>query len=239
MKNRFAILTLLVSLFVSGSAFAMMDQNGGGMGTGGMGSGGMGNGGGMGSGMGSAGGMKSGMFAMTMHNASLDVLTPIATPQEAITAIQGFIDSAKSGLQISAVWEYQTVFKAELSDATGQRAFDVIAEKLTGAVLPEMGVAMMMNASYGKQLQKTPKFKKHLVLAPDEAVSIAQAFVSKNASIINYNLASPETYPGYYKFHTTDTSGKAGIDILINGYNGNIWMNTQLGAPISPVPVIP
>lgn len=206
----------------------MMNQNGG-----------MGNGGGMGSGMGSAGGMKFGMFSLTMHNANLDVLTPIKTPQDAVTAVQGFIDAAKSGLQISAVWEYQTVYKAELSDANGQRAFDVVAEKLTGTVLPEMGFTMMMNASYGKQLQTTPKFKKNLVLTADEATSAAQAFVSKNATVINYNLATPETYPGYYKFHTTDTSGKPGIDIMVNGYNGNIWMNTQLGAPVAPVPVTP
>src|SRR5512133_3102820 len=51
---------------------------------------------------------------------------------------------------------------------------------------------------------------------------------------INYTLAAPETYPGYYRFHTTDTvTGKPGIDIMVNGYNGGIWMNSQLGAPIS------
>jgi hypothetical protein len=234
MKVKSTLVAALVTLLVAGSSFAMMNQPGGGMG-GGTGTG-MGTGmGGLGYGMNGAGGMMSGMLGRTIKNGYLDVLTPIKTSQDAITAIQNFITSAKSNLQISEVWEYQTVYKAELSDSKGQKAFDLLADKLTGAVLPEMGFSMMMNASWGKKLQLTPVFGRKLLLTADEATAAAQAFVSKNATVINYNLAAPETYPGYYKIHTTDTLGKPGMDIMVNGYNGGIWMNTQLGAPISQV----
>jgi hypothetical protein len=251
MKLKLALIAVIVTMFAAGSSFAMMDGGGGGMGPGGGGGGGMGPGGGGGGGMGpggggmgggkgggmnGAGGMKSGMLALTMNNGFLTLLTPITTTQEAVTAVQTFITTANSSLQISSVWEYQTVYKAELSDTSGNKAFDVVADKLTGAVLPEMGFSMMMNASYGNQLQKTPSFAKNLTLTPDDATTAAQAFVTKNLSVINYTLAAPETYPGYYKFHTTDvTTGKPGDDIMVNGYNGGIWMNTQLGAPIAQV----
>jgi hypothetical protein len=60
--------------------------------------------------------------------------------------------------------------------------------------------------------------------------------VGKNVNVINYTLAAPETYPGYYKFHTTNlATGKPGVDIMVNGYNEGIWMNSQLGAPIGQV----
>jgi hypothetical protein len=257
MKVKSAVIAAVIALAVTGSAHAMMTTTGSGMGSGmmggvtgntgvaagtsyGMGSGNAGIVAGPGYGMMGAGGMRSGMLLRTMNNGYLDLLTPITTPQDAVTAVQSFISAAKSSLKVSAVWEYKTVYKAELSDANGQKAFDVLADKLTGAVTPEMGFSMMMNASWGSQLQMTPKFGKKLTLTSDEATTAAQDFVSKNAAVINYNLAAPETYPGYYKFHTTDSaSGNPGMDILVNGYNGRIWMNTQLGAPLSPVPYTP
>jgi hypothetical protein len=239
MKIRQVVMAVVVVMVTAGSSLAMMNSDGGmgsggGMGTGGSGSG-MGSGMGSGGGMSGAGGMKSRMFALTMTNASLDVLAPLATPQDAVAAMQAVLDNAKSDLQISALWEYQNVYKAELADTNGQKAFDLVGEKLTGAVLPEMGYSMMMNASYGKLLQKTPAFKKHVALTPGEATAAAQAFVTKNAGLINYNLATPEAYPGFYKFHATDTLGKPGFDIMVNGYTGAIWMNTQLGLPLGLV----
>lgn len=224
---------MLLALSTVGSSFAMMGQGGG--------MGGMGGSidGGMGSGMHGAGGMASGMFAQTLQHASLDVLTPITSSPEALAAVQNFLQDVNSGLKVAALWEYGTAYKAELMDTSGQYAFDLVADKLTGSVLPEMGVPMIMNASYGKRLQKTMSFGRHLNLTADEATAAAQAFVTKNATVINYNLSVPEVYPGYYKFHTSDTLGKPGDDILVNGYNGNIWMNTLLGAPLNPVPVIP
>ena len=93
-----------------------------------------------------------------------------------------------------------------------------------------MGLSMMRNASYGKGLYKVPTFKRNLNITPDEATIYAQNFVDKNG--LEYVLGSPEIYPGYYKFHTTVTGG-FGMDILVNGYNGKIWMNTILGVPLA------
>ncbi len=209
-----------------------------GMGTGGMAGGATGGegmmfGGGAGFGMKGAGAMKGSMYGNTLNHSYLNELNPIASPDAAVTAINGFLSEApRTQLQIAELWEYPTVYKAEIEDTDGHLAFDIVADKLTGAVQPEMGLSMMLNASYGAGLQKTRGFPHKLSISSEEATADAQAFLDKNSTVLGYTLGTPEAYPGFYKFHTTDSSGKPGMDIMVNGYNGEIWMDTELGAPM-------
>ena len=221
------LIALVILLFVIGTASAQM---GGGHMGGGMGGGmGYGMGRGMGYGMGGAGGMVSGMMGNAMSHGYLDVLNPLNDEVDAREAIQAFIDLSNSDLQISELWEYETAYVAELSDTKGAKAFDLIADKFTGVVMPEMGFSMMMNASYGRTLYKMPPLGRNLNLTPSQAITIAENFIINKG--LGYTLGTPETYPGYYKFHT-DFGENFGMDIMVNGYNGKIWMNTLLGAPI-------
>lgn len=242
MKTKTMMIGMVVALLLTSGAYAQMGGGhmGGGMGpgTGGgyMGGRGVGPGtghmgGGTGYGMAGAGGMMQGLMGNTMFYGYLDVLNPIGNPNEARDAIQAFIGASNSGLQISELWEYGTIFKAELSDTGGVKAFDLIADKFTGAVMPEMGMSMMLNASYGKSMYRTSGFGKNLAITPDQAAGLAQDFITENG--LGYTLGTPETYPGYYKFHTTESNApkKFGIDIMVNGYNGGIWMNTLFGLP--------
>jgi hypothetical protein len=228
-KNLKGLMIALVMVFVVASNVSAMMGGGGGTGSGGshMGSG---TGHGMGYGTAGAGGITSGMMGNTFSHGYLDVLNPINDRFEALDAFQAFLDSANSGLQISELWEYGTVYKAELSDTNGAKAFDLIADKFTGAVSPEMGLSMMTNASYGRSLYKLSFFRRNLNLSSDQAAAIAQTFIENNNP--DYVLGEPESYPGYYKFHTT-YSGKFGMDIMVNGYNGGVWMNTLLGLPVA------
>jgi hypothetical protein len=250
MKTKTLVIAVTVLMLAAGSAFAQM--GGGGMGSGNMGGPGpmpgpmpgpgpnpgpgpgMGNGkgNGMGYGMNGVGGMVSGMMGNTMDFEYLGVLDPITTPAEAITVIKAFITASNSSLHISELWEYGTVYKAELSDTTEAKAFDLIADKFTGAVTPEMGMSMMLNASYGKGMYKTTTFAKNLSVNTAQATQKAKDFLKNNSATLPYDLKDPEIYPGYYKFHTTDTQGNPGLDIMVNGYNGEIWMNTYLGLPL-------
>ncbi|OGP92552.1 MAG: hypothetical protein A2156_08755 [Deltaproteobacteria bacterium RBG_16_48_10] len=230
MKTKTFMIGMMVVLLLTGGAYAMMGGGGGpGSGGGYMGGGGMG--GGMGSGMAGAGAMIPDMLGNTISHGYLDVLNPIDNPGDARTAIQAFIDVSNSSLQTSELWEYGTVYKAELSDTNGAKAFDLVVDKFTGVVMPEMGMSMMLNASYGKGMYKKSTFGRILKITPDQAISYAQNFVTNNG--LGYILGSPETYPGYYKFHTADSTGNLGMDIMVNGYNGEIWMNTFLGMPVA------
>jgi hypothetical protein len=75
-------------------------------------------------------------------------------------------------------------------------------------------------------------YRKKLSLSSDQATANAQEFVTNNN--LGYTLGQPEFYPGYYKFHTTHGSG-LGMDIMVDGYDGDIWMNTYLGVPMGKV----
>ncbi len=240
---------LVASFFLTAGAFAQM-MGGGNMGPGGghmgpgpgpmpgpgpgpgpnPGPGGRHMGGGMGYGMNGAGSMVSDMMGNTISDGYLDSLNPLTSADEARTAFQAFITASNSNLQISELWEYGTAYKAELMDTTGAMAFDLVADKFTGVVMPEMGMSMMLNASYGKGMYKTPAFARNLTVTPDQAKGYAQTFINENG--LGYTLDEQETYPGYYKFHTT-SGGGLGMDIMVDGYNGHIWMNTFLGLPIA------
>ncbi len=227
------ILAIVTAVFVLAAGSALAQMGGGHMGGGIVGSHMGGSnffGGSTGYGMHGAGGIVSGMMGNTMAYGYLDTFTPVTTEQEARTAIQGFIDLVYSDLAISELWEYGSVYKAELSDTNGAKAFDLIVDKLTGAVSPEMGMSMMLNATYGRGLYRMTSFGTSLTLTPQQATDIAQTFVDKNA--LGYTLDAPESYPGYYKFHTTTLTG-FGMDIMVNGYNGRVWMNTILGLPLN------
>jgi hypothetical protein len=228
-KNLKVLMIVLVTVFIAGNNVSAMMGGGGGTGSG-SGHMGSGTGHGMGYGTGGVGGMITGMMGNTISHGYLDIFDPLTSPDEARAVIQAFIDWANSGLQISELWEYGTVYKAELSDTNGAKAFDLIADKFTGAVGPEMGLSMMTNASYGRSLYKLSFFRRNLNLSPDQATTLAQTFVDNNG--LGYILGQPESYPGYYKFHTS-YSGGYGMDIMVNGYNGGVWMNTLLGLPIA------
>lgn len=234
MKAKIGFIAMVALLLVAETSFAQWCGGGGrprGAGSGQAGGAGQWGGGGRGYGMVGAGGMMGWMFNGTMNQGYLDILAPITTPDEATSAVQAFLTAANSNLQISGLWEYKTAYKAELADANGQKAFDVLVDKFTGAVMPEMGFSMMMNASWGRALQKTPRFGRSPRISPEQATSIAQGFVDKNS--LGYNLQEPEAYPGYYKFHTTDSTDGFGMDIMVSGYSGGVWMNTLLGLPIN------
>lgn len=231
-----AIVTCAVALGLSatGDSIAMMGGNVGG----GMGGGASGHyQGGRGYGMSGGASMMPAIRGATMSQGYLKSLNPVETHQEALAALEGFLNATQSGLKVSELWEYETAYKAELSDVDGEKAFDLLVDKFTGAVLPEMGFSMMMNASWGRALQRTPRFGRTLRLPQEEATAAAQAFVDENG--LGYKLQPPETYPGFYKFHTLDPAaqGGVGMDIMVSGYDGGIWMETLLGLPLGP-PVI-
>ena len=70
-------------------------------------------------------------------------------------------------------------------------------------------------------------------MTPEQTTADAQDFLNGNKTALPYTLGNPETYPGYYKFHTTDDQGKPGLDLMVNGFNGKVWMNTYLGLPVA------
>ena len=245
MKTKTVVIGILLAVVVAGTAVAQMGRGHMGAGAGFVGGPGTGPGtgpgigtgpgtgygaGGTGYGYGAAGG--GGMMGNRFAGGYLGTLHPLADAAAAEAAFQAFIGTANGTFQVSELWEYATVYKAELSFPTGAKAFDLIADKFTGAVTQEMGMGLMLTGGYGYGLS-TAAAARALTITPAEAQTAAQTFIDSNG--LGYTLQAAETYPGYYKFHTTIGSNPAsfGMDIMVNGHNGQIWMNTILGLPIA------
>ena len=231
MSKRTLMIAVMVFLLSGGSALAQMGGGHMGMGGGpygapgtGLGTAHMGSGAGYGYGMASG----TGMPGPGAGHGYLVTLRPIASAAAAEAAFQTFIATASGALQISELWEYGAVYKAEIAYANGAKAFDLIADKFTGVVTQEMGMSMMANGSYGNGLSGYPTGRQ-LALTAAQAQAAAQTFIDTNN--LGYTLQPAETYPGYYKFHTTLGAG-FGMDIMVNGYNGGVWMHTLLGLPL-------
>lgn len=227
MKTKTLVIGILLVAFFAGSAIAQMGS--GFVGTPGTGPGTGYTGTGTGYGYGVAG---SGMTGNSSTAGYLGTLHPITTAAAAETAFQAFLGAASSSFQIGEIWEYGTVYKAELSYTTGAMAFDLIVDKFTGTVTQGMGMSVMLNAGYGSGLS-VPPAGNTLTVTPAQAQAAAQTFINNNR--LGYTLQAVETYPGYYRFHTVSASIPAsfGMDIMVNGYNGQIWMHTILGPPIA------
>ncbi len=197
MRVKPILIAVLVMLFISGNAMAMK-KGGPGKGHGG-----------------------------PMPFPGLDVLTPVVTPDAGLKAVTDFIAEKDADLEICELWDHESAYKAELSDSTGQRVMDVLVDKLTGEVIPDMMGPM----------HRPPFFKNDLELTAEEATAVAKAFVTKNSAVLGYTLTAPELYPGHYKFHTKDSSGGSGIDIIVDGFEGKIRMSTLLGPPVAQIPL--
>src|SRR3989304_3513085 len=124
----------------SGPYGGMMGGYGGnGRGPGGI----MGGSGGM---MGGSGGMMGGWFGQNTQNQG----TPISLDQ-AVQDVQTYVDNTgNKDLAVDEVMEFQNNFYAVVKEkSTGTGAFELLVDKYTGTVYPEMGPNMMWNTKYG------------------------------------------------------------------------------------------
>src|SRR3990170_1585270 len=105
-----------------------------------------GNGRGPGGMMGGSGGMMGGWFGQNTQNQG----TPISLDQ-AVQDVQTYVDNTgNEDLAVDEVMEFQNNFYAVVKEkSTGTGAFELLVDKYTGYVFPEMGPNMMWNTKYG------------------------------------------------------------------------------------------
>jgi hypothetical protein len=182
--------------------------------------------GGQGYGQGMMGGWGQGTFNQTQPITSLD---------EAKVAFQRTLDATgNTNLALDEVIQFQWNYYAIVKDtATGQGAFELLANPQTGAVYPEMGPNMMWNTQYGHmagvgmmgaQRQQTSG---QPAIAADQAQQIAQQWLDRNQP--GSAVETPDTFPGYYTLHFTRDGVLSGM-LSVNASTGAVWYHTWHGA---------
>lgn len=220
----------------------MMNANGG---YGGM----MGNGNGMmgGSGFGT-GMMGSGMMSnagygiisgqgdataacATMMGYTGDVNANPLTIEKAKEAVEQYLASTgNADLKLSEVMEFDNHFYAEVEEkSTGVHAFELLVNRYTGAVVPEMGPNMMWNAKYSPMAAMTGfgNVQAQATVTGKQAIEYARQYLDR--ALPGTKADEADAFYGYYTVHVVKDGNIYGM-LSVNSNTGAIWYHNWHGA---------
>ena len=180
--------------------------------------------------------------------------TPVSIEQ-AKKAVDDYVAAGNWGepLVVSEVMEFQNNFYAAVKEqSTGVGAFELLVNKSTGYVSPEIGPNMMWNAKYGHMAgfaqgwggmmggawggqrnglwgpggQSAPTAEMPVTAA--DAVEKANAYLGTTGSGLTAEN-DPTTFYGYYTVDVVDKDGKVAGMLSVNGQSGDVWYHTWHG----------
>ncbi|VVB95805.1 Uncharacterised protein [uncultured archaeon] len=187
----------------------------------------------MGGGMmgnGNAGGMMDGNGAGYCGGYGADAAaykgnaTPI-TIEKARESVEKYLNSTgNADLQLTEVMEFSNHFYAEVKEkSTGVHSFELLVNKYTGAVAPEMGPNMMWNTKYGPMSTGT---QAGASITKEQALKNAQEYL--DLKLPGTSAADAEAFYGYYTIHVLQ-DGKISGMLSVNSYTGAVWYHSWHG----------
>lgn len=205
----------------------MMGQ---GNGYGGMMGQGNGFGGMMGQGNGSGGMMGQGTGNVTMGacsgNGTADVVTetPI-TIEDAKGSVEKYLTTTgNTDLVLTEILEFDNNFYAGVKEkSTGTHAFELLVNKYTGAVVPEMGPNMMWNTKYGHMTLNTQESN---TMTEKQAIEIAQKYL--DTAQPGTEVEDTDAFYGYYTLEV-NKDGKIYGMLSVNANTGAVWYHNWHG----------
>jgi hypothetical protein len=228
MKRAWTVaVVMVIVVFLAGVAVAQMGWGsmGPGMGWGHMGPGMMGPGMGM---MGP--GMMGGWYQGQPAGEALTI-------DQAEQRVQAYLERVgNKDLALDEVMAFQyNVYALVKEKSTGRGAFELLVDRMTGAVYPEHGPNMMWNTKYGMMTHMGRMMGYQpptgpMTVSADQAKAIAQQWLDRN--LTGTTAETPDEFYGYYTVHTRK-DGKISGMLSVNGYGGAVWYHTWHGAFIA------
>lgn len=220
MRRTYLLMVVALVLLLGTVACAPVWGPGGGM-MGGQGEGMMG--GSQSSGMMGSGGMIGG-------NGSYSPNAKQITIDDAAQAVERYL-SAYYGqaLVLTEVMEFTWNFYAEVEEkATGTHAMELVIDKYSGQVSPEMGPNMMWNTRYGMMggYYGGGSATAAMPVTEAKAKELAQQFLDVNLRGVTVDEA--DTFYGYYTLHTLKDGQIEGM-LSVNGFTGAVWYHDWHG----------
>jgi len=178
-----------------------------------------------------------GMMGFGMMGGYGNGYAPNAKPivlDQAVTNAQNYLTAYNNAdLKLDEVeeyaWNFYVVVKEKSAD-TG--AFQLVVDKSSGAVYPEMGPNMMWNTKYspmvfmmGGWFAQAPS---KMTVSAEQARANAEQYLKSylpNATLDK----SVDTFYGYYNFDVLQNNKTFGM-LSVNGYTGAVWYHTWHGA---------
>ena len=161
------------------------------------------------------------------------------TPDKAVDIAKTYLASLNNpDLAIDEVEEYTQNFYVLFKEkSTGIGAFEMLIDKYTGSIYPEMGPNMMWNTKYGMMNGGmmgwiTGTQYGAMTVTVDQAKAYAQQFLTANYP--GTTAGSIDTFYGYYHVDVLSAGNTYGM-LSVNGYTGQVWYHTWHGAFIQAV----
>jgi hypothetical protein len=161
--------------------------------------------------------------------------TPL-TMDLATEAAQRYVAAYRDpDLALAEVMEFSLNFYAEVEEkSTGLHAFEILINRYTGAVTPEMGPNMMWNTKYGHMGGWGGMMggwwggpSGPMTVTPEQASTYAQQYLD---SYLPGATAADEAdaFYGYYTIHVLRNGQVYGM-LSVNGTTGQVWYHTWHG----------
>ncbi len=161
------------------------------------------------------------------------------TLDKAVSIAKTYLTSLNNpDLAIDEVEEYtQNFYVLFYEKSTGFGAFEMIIDKYTGSIYPEMGPNMMWNTKYGMMrggilsgLFGTPTAT--MPLNATAAQAYAQQFLTAYYPATTVGEITP--FYGYYHAMVENATTTFGM-LSVNGYTGQVWFHNWHGSFIQEV----
>ncbi|MEE8389866.1 MAG: hypothetical protein V3S14_03590 [Anaerolineae bacterium] len=156
----------------------------------------------------------------------------VLTLEDAHEIVAQYVTSlGYTDLKVADVMEFERNFYAIVQESdTGIGAMELLLDKWTHVVGPEMGPNMMWNGRYGMHGHSGMMggASEHNILSPEEALEIAQRWLNIYQSGVTVEEHADPFY-GYYTVHTLKDGEIEGM-LSVHGSTGQVWYHTWHGA---------
>ncbi|MFB3889861.1 MAG: hypothetical protein ACE14S_10255 [Candidatus Bathyarchaeia archaeon] len=146
----------------------------------------------------------------------------------AVTTARNFVASLNNAnLAVTHVEEYTLNFYVQVKEvSTGTGAFELLIDKYTGAIGPEMGPNMMWNTKYGAMGAYIGTPTTTMTVTVDQAKANAQQYL--NSYLPGATVGDVTAFPGYYTIEVL-SAGKTYGMLSVNGFTGQVWFHNWHG----------
>ncbi|WP_372594698.1 hypothetical protein [Actinotalea sp.] len=151
--------------------------------------------------------------------------TPVVDLVGARDRAQEFATDLRPGLVVGEVMQFERQYYAELIEADGSLATEVLIDPVSGDVQIELGPARMWNTSYGMMARGGSDAR----ISATEAQRIADEWLAGQAGGDGLTAATADAFPGYYTLHTL-REGKVDGMLSVNATTGDVWYHSWHGA---------
>jgi hypothetical protein len=159
--------------------------------------------------------------------------TPITINQAATIAQQYLQSLNNADLAICEIEQYTLNFYVQYYEkSTGIGAFEMLIDKNSGRIYPEMGPNMMWNTKYGSSMMGgmmgrfTGTQTGTMTVTPNQAQANAQQFL--NTYYPGTTVGEVTSFYGYYHVMVENAGTPYGM-LSVNGYTGQVWYHTWHG----------